>query len=182
MKGELSQYSTNFYVHSGGGVKWGAGKDLANNLDPAFKDQPSLKDGRKIIDCEGYAAMTEKMLGGIQDPATKKPMFELEHVKSPDHTMVGVFRAGDPSHSGFTVNNNEVKNVTPAQLEQAKSDLKAFKAAPTPANIEQQLMKNALRESLSPDQRGTSISAGRTYAATEEDYQAKHRPSAPAPD
>ncbi|QRN97043.1 hypothetical protein JRI60_50180 [Archangium violaceum] len=117
---KYGEFLTDFYVHAGQGVDWGAGKNLANNLEKSFADQPRLKDGRQVIDCEGFAALTERVLGPIQDPATKKPMFELMQSATDNHAITGVFRRGDPFNKPFMVSNDSVTPIPDHAMENAK--------------------------------------------------------------
>jgi hypothetical protein len=118
LQAEYGAYLKNFYVHAGQGVDWAA-KD-ANGMVSSFKDQPMLKDGRTVIDCEGFAALTEKILGNIKEPGTQKPMFELMQGATPDHAITGVFRSGDPFSKPFMVSNDKVSPVTADTLESAR--------------------------------------------------------------
>lgn len=120
VKGELGAYLKNFYVHAGQGVDWGAGKNLANGLEGALADQPKLDDRRTVIDCEGYAALTERLLGGIKEPGTQKPMFELMQGATPNHAIVGVFRAGRPYDAPFMVSNDTVTTIPKDSVESAR--------------------------------------------------------------
>lgn len=119
VKKELGNYLTNFYVHAGQGVDWGAGKNLANNLEKSLADQPKLKDGRTVIDCEGFAAITERLLAPVKDPAGK-PMFEIMQGATPNHAIVGVFRAGDPFKAPFMVSNNSVTTIPQDTVDSGK--------------------------------------------------------------
>ena len=86
----------------------------------SLSGQPTLKDGKKLVDCEGFAALNERILGGIQDPATKKPMFDLIQTSSGNHILTGVFKKSDPLKEPFVVNNNNVQNISAEDIEKTK--------------------------------------------------------------
>jgi hypothetical protein len=116
LKTEYGDFLKTFYVHSGHGVTWQAGANLANNLEASLRQQPKLADGRTLIDCEGFAALNECILGPIQDPKTRKPMFEMMHAESGDHIATGFFKKDDPLRAPFTVNNEKVSDVPPEKI------------------------------------------------------------------
>jgi len=116
----LGDYLSAYYKHAGQGVDWGAGKGLADNMEKAFADQPKLKDGRVVIDCEGFAALTQNLIKDIKDPKTKQPMFEMMQGATPNHAIVGVFRKGAPFQEPFMVSNDRVTPMPPDLVDNAK--------------------------------------------------------------
>jgi hypothetical protein len=107
-----------------------------------------------------------KIKVGFQDPKTKQPMFELQHVKGDSHTMVGVFKKGEPKSPPFVINNNTVTDITPDQIKATKDDIKNLKGKPGDLDREaghRLLMQRVFREAGNP---GPSQSAP-TYAETE---------------
>jgi hypothetical protein len=107
IKKEYAEYLKTFYKHPGG-VTWDPKLD-PKNLDSAFGQQPIGKDGKRLIDCEGYAALTEHMLAGIKKDG--KPMFEIQHGAGPGHVLTGVFPYGGDPRKGFIVNNDQVQDI-----------------------------------------------------------------------
>jgi hypothetical protein len=109
IKSEYDQYLKTFYRHPGG-VDWNPKLD-PKDVDARFAQQPVAKDGKRLIDCEGYAALTENVLGGIKKNG--QPMFEIQHSASSGHVVAGVFpRGGDP-RDGFVVDNTNVRDLRP---------------------------------------------------------------------
>ncbi|MBI2568019.1 MAG: hypothetical protein HYV63_13400 [Candidatus Schekmanbacteria bacterium] len=109
------EYLSTFYAHSGEGVTWGAGRKLAESdqLKAGLQGQPTLKDGRKVIDCEGYSALTENILGGLKDKRNKnQPMFDITHASTSNHIITGVFPRDKNAGQPFFVNNNVPSEIT----------------------------------------------------------------------
>ena len=107
VKDEYGKYLKTFYRHPGG-VSWDPKLD-PKNLDSQFKDQPLAKDGKRLIDCEGYAAMTQSVLGGLKKDG--KPMFDIQHGAGPGHVFTGVFPHGGDPRKGFVVSNDQIQDV-----------------------------------------------------------------------
>ncbi len=107
IKNEYGEYMKTFYQHPGG-VNWDPKLD-PKNLDKNFSQQPTAKDGKRLIDCEGYSAMTENILGGVQKNG--KPMFDIMHGAGGGHVITGVYpHDGDP-RKGFIVSNDKIDDV-----------------------------------------------------------------------
>ncbi|MCI0444685.1 hypothetical protein L0244_26110 [bacterium] len=104
IKNEYGEYMKTFYQHPGG-VKWDPKLD-PKNLDKNFAQQPIGKDGKRLIDCEGYSAMTEDILGGIKKDG--KPMFDIMHGAGGGHVITGVYPHGGDPRKGFIVSNDQV--------------------------------------------------------------------------
>jgi hypothetical protein len=107
IKNEYQQYMKTFYQHPGG-VNWDPKLD-PKNLDKNFSQQPLAKDGKRLIDCEGYSAMTENILGGIQKNG--QPMFDIMHGAGGGHVITGVYPHGGDPRKGFVVSNDTVNDV-----------------------------------------------------------------------
>jgi hypothetical protein len=104
IKNEYQEYMKTFYRHPGG-VNWDPKLD-PKNLDKNFSQQPLAKDGKRLIDCEGYSAMTENILGGIKKDG--KPMFDIMHGAGGGHVITGVYPHGGDPRKGFIVSNDQV--------------------------------------------------------------------------
>ena len=107
IKSEYQEYMKTFYQHPGG-VSWDPKLD-PKNLDKNFSQQPLGKDGKRLIDCEGYSAMTENILGGIKKDG--KPMFDIMHGAGGGHVITGVYPHGGDPRKGFIVSNDTVNDV-----------------------------------------------------------------------
>lgn len=107
IKNEYQEYMKTFYQHPGG-VNWDPKLD-PKNLDKNFSQQPLAKDGKRLIDCEGYSAMTENILGGIKKDG--KPMFDIMHGAGGGHVITGVYPHGGDPRKGFIVSNDTVNDV-----------------------------------------------------------------------
>ncbi|MCI0412026.1 hypothetical protein L0222_04395 [bacterium] len=107
IKKEYGEYLKTFFHHPGG-VKWDPKLD-PKNLDANFGQQPVGKDGKRLIDCEGYAALTENVLGDLKKDG--KPLFDIQHGAGPGHVFTGVFPHGGDPRKGFIVNNDQIQDV-----------------------------------------------------------------------
>ena len=107
IKNEYQDYLKTFYQHPGG-VNWDPKLD-PKNLDKNFGQQPLAKDGKRLIDCEGYSAMTENILGGIKKDG--KPMFDIMHGAGGGHVITGVYPHGGDPRKGFIVSNDQVQDT-----------------------------------------------------------------------
>jgi hypothetical protein len=110
IRDEYGKFTSTFYKPAE--VDWEgkpAGLDV-NRLDEQFKDQPIIKDGRRLIDCEGFSGMSEKVLGGIKR-RDGQPMFDVVHAGSSRHAVAGVFEHGGDARRGFIVNNNKLESA-----------------------------------------------------------------------
>lgn len=108
IKKEYGEYLKTFYRHPGG-VDWNPKLD-PKNIDSSFKQQPIAKDGKRLIDCEGFSALTESVLGGIKKNG--QPMFDIYHAGSKEHVVAGVFPHGGDLKKGFIVDNESVKDIS----------------------------------------------------------------------
>jgi hypothetical protein len=108
IKKEYGQYLKTFYRHPGG-VDWKPALD-PKNVDQAFSQQPVAKDGKRLVDCEGYAALTENVLGGLKGK-NGQPMFDIQHGSSDSHVVCGVFPHGGDPRKGFVVDNTDCKDI-----------------------------------------------------------------------
>lgn len=124
---EYGQYLKTFYRHPGG-VDWKPPLD-PKNLDANFNQQPVAKDGKRLIDCEGYSALTENVLGGLKKNG--QPMFDILHGASNQHVTTAVFPHGGDIRKGFIVDNENATSFPKLnpQLEKdfAKSSVDAQK-------------------------------------------------------
>lgn len=111
IQAEYKDYLKTFYKHPGG-VSWSGGKPDPANLDKQFKDQPIAKDGKRLIDCEGYSALTESVMGDLKKPNGQK-MFDVLHASPAGHVVTGVFPRGGDQRDGFVVDNHNVRSVRP---------------------------------------------------------------------
>ena len=101
IKGEYDAYLKTFYKHPGG-VAWSPALN-AQNVNERFNDQPLAKDGKRLIDCEGFSVLTESVLGGVQKNG--QPMFDVKHAANGGHVVCGVFPRGQDPSKGFVVDN-----------------------------------------------------------------------------
>ncbi|MEW5740860.1 MAG: hypothetical protein AB1938_18215 [Myxococcota bacterium] len=114
------EYLAAFYKHAGEGVEWTSAipsDERAARLDELFDGQPFDDAGRRIVDCEGFAYLTHRLLGGITT-ADGARRFEVQYATRPGHVITGVLEVG--SQQLFTVNNEAVSKpaVTKSVLAQ----------------------------------------------------------------
>lgn len=102
---EYKNYLDTFYKHPGG-VEWSP-PITAQNVNERFADQPVGRDGKKLIDCEGYAALTENVLGDLKSPTGDK-MFDVKQASNGAHVFTGVFPHGKGT-GGFAVSNSSIE-------------------------------------------------------------------------
>lgn len=107
IKSEYGKYLQTFYKHPGG-VTWNPKLD-PKDVNARFQEQPVAKDGKRLIDCEGYAALTENVLGGLKKNG--QPMFDIQHGQSAEHVVAGVFPHGGDPTKGFVVDNDTTRDV-----------------------------------------------------------------------
>lgn len=105
---ELQHYLRAFFKHPGENVTWPReipqderGQRVGELLDGNLTDDA----GRMIIDCEGFAYVTDHLLRGVKD-ANGKERFDVQYATRPGHVITGVIEAG--AHQAFTVNNDTV--------------------------------------------------------------------------
>ena len=109
---EYGEYLNTFYKHPGEGLSWRE-KLTPDNINQQFSEQPVHKDGKRMVDCEGYAALTESVLGDLKDPRGRQ-MFDIKHAASSNHVFTGVFPHGK-STGGFVVDNTNVQDLNVPQ-------------------------------------------------------------------
>jgi hypothetical protein len=103
---EYQSYLKNFYVHTGDGVDWDPKidpKDRPAQLQSMLNQQDQTKDGRTLVDCEGFSYLTDHILGGVSNPDGSK-RFDVTYARNSEHVITGVFDRG--GGLGFTVNNS----------------------------------------------------------------------------
>jgi hypothetical protein len=100
---EYDSYLKTFYRHPGG-VDWSPPLDpKSSDFGDRIAAQPVAKDGRRLIDCEGFAALSENVLGGIRKNG--QPMFDVKLASTSSHITCGVFPHGGDPRNGFVVDN-----------------------------------------------------------------------------
>jgi hypothetical protein len=102
VKQELANYLASFYVHAGEGAAWSKGvaeDNRAGKLDELFADLPVDEAGRKIIDCEGFAAINESV---FKDSSK----FDMYYVQVPGHVVAAVI--DKKKEEMFVVSNQRV--------------------------------------------------------------------------
>ena len=67
-------------------------------------------NGKRLIDCEGFAAMSENVLGGLKKNG--QPMFDVKLSSSAEHVVCGVFPHGGDPKGGFVVDNYNVRDLS----------------------------------------------------------------------
>jgi hypothetical protein len=98
----ISAYMTANYNHPGVDIKWnGAG------LQEGINTVPSDENGRKYLDCEGYAKLAETLLAG-SGSFTNLGVASGASGDIRDH-QVAIQRQGDDA---YVISNNEIKKVT----------------------------------------------------------------------
>jgi hypothetical protein len=120
---EYGSYTKAFFKNPGG-VDW---KPQIDPKSPDFNDrinqQPIAKDGKRLIDCEGFAAMGENILGGLKKNG--QPMFDVKLAESSSHITAGFFPHGGDPRNGFVVDNesaNKIPNTVSARDWAATTD------------------------------------------------------------
>ena len=113
VSGEYQRYLQNFYAHSGNnGVTWRSDVPLADRgarAQELTSGQPADASGRRIIDCEGYAAITDHVFRDMPG-ADGRPRFAVMHAGRDDHVIAGV---ADRDGRFFTVNNDQARMTPP---------------------------------------------------------------------
>ncbi|MBK8011621.1 MAG: hypothetical protein IPK13_09730 [Deltaproteobacteria bacterium] len=116
------QYLDTFYAHPGSGVDWEPSRhedDRAAHLQGMLDQQPTDDAGRRITDCEGFAYLTENILGDVrrEDGSHR---FDVRYASRPGHIIAGAFDR--ESGEGFTVNNASTEMVEgPAADERSRT-------------------------------------------------------------
>lgn len=151
IKQEYDQFLKTFYAHPGG-VSWKDGLD-PKNIDQRFGEQPIAKDGRRLIDCEGFAALSENVLGGLKKNG--QPMFDVKLSSSAEHVVCGVFPHGQDPKSGFVVDNYNVRDLALDPAQAKDYDKTKDRDA---------RMRFLLREHMRTNNEGQATQYGDTYA------------------
>ncbi|MFZ5440751.1 MAG: hypothetical protein ACOZQL_12140 [Myxococcota bacterium] len=113
---EFSEYLRAAWAHPGGsaGVEWTDSIPMdqrAARLEALFEGQPVDGAGRKIVDCEGFAYLTERILGGLE---SRNGPLSVSYASTQAH-VVAVVTTSDEL---FVVNNSTVSSpVRPSPLE-----------------------------------------------------------------
>lgn len=105
---EYGEYLKAFYKHVGAGVEWTKSipqDERASRLDELLDDQPLDSSFRRVVDCEGFAYLTDRLLGGITN-SDGTQRFAVQYATRPGHVITGVLENG--SKQLFTVNNDAV--------------------------------------------------------------------------
>ncbi len=134
VRAEYAAYLQKFFVHAGGGVEWdvrGGGLISADRVEALLCDQPRLRDGRTVIDCEGFSAITERVFAGLQRAGSSEPMFDVVHSANNCHVVTGVFVRGRPTNEGFVVTNSYAVPIrlTPQQAARCSAPDASSRAA-----------------------------------------------------
>ncbi len=108
VRGEYEKYLKNFYVHSGEGVTWNnvPADQRPAKLQDVMEGQPKDAAGRKLIDCEGYTYLTDRILGSVKDGKGNK-RFDVQYAGKDTHVISSVVDKG--SREAFLVNNSNTK-------------------------------------------------------------------------
>lgn len=105
---EYGSYLGNFYAHAGQGVTWNATapvNDRPAMMSRWLPEQPSTSDGRRLIDCEGFIYLNQRILPTLQDERGQQ-RFNLIHGGNQAHVIsVAEDRR---TREGFTINNERV--------------------------------------------------------------------------
>jgi hypothetical protein len=106
---EYQTYLDSFFVHSGDSVLWNSDidGDLHDHVDDMLSGTVSDDAGRKVINCAGFAAITQAVFQSKPgDAAPDRFVVRLD--ASSDHIVAGVFDTADGS--GFGVSNQDTFN------------------------------------------------------------------------
>lgn len=152
LKREYGQYLQTFYKHPGGGVDWKPALD-PKTIGARVQEQPLAKDGKRLVDCEGFAALTENIMGGVK-AKNGQPMFDIQHSATSSHVVCGVFPRGADKREGFVVDNTQVRDLRP------DSRFDALYAQSTGDETRERFL---LRTYLGAQGVGTPTEYGRTY-------------------
>jgi hypothetical protein len=113
IQSEYQQYLKTFYRHPGG-VNWEPKLDPKDSaaLGRSIEQQPVARDGKRLVDCEGFAALTENVMGGIKKK-DGSAMFETKCAANNAHIVCGVYPKGGDPRDGFVVDNDQVRSLRP---------------------------------------------------------------------
>ncbi len=111
---EYAGYLRTRYVHAGGGggVEWNRKipQDArAGRLEELLDGQLTDEVGRRVVDCEGFAYLTDRLLGGIKN-ADGTNRFSVEYASKQSHVITAVTEPA--TKRLFMVNNEKVTPVT----------------------------------------------------------------------
>ncbi len=87
---ELGLYLRAAYVHSGEGVEWTSAVPMDERpakLGSLLDAQPRDEAGRTLVDCEGFAMLTDRLLDGAQ--------FDVSYATRPGHVIAVVRERGE---------------------------------------------------------------------------------------
>ncbi|MBL8911773.1 MAG: hypothetical protein JNM17_13860 [Archangium sp.] len=119
---EFGAYLKAGFKHSGEGTEWSAkipSDERAGRLEELFAGQFSDDAGRRVIDCEGFAYLSDRLLGGIKN-ADGSNRFVVEYATKPGHVITGV---SEPTTNAlFTVNNDNVSKPVPAESQRSRRE------------------------------------------------------------
>lgn len=105
---EFAAYLQAWYRHVGEGVKWNPKipqDERPARLDELFDGQLADEAHRRVIDCEGFAWLAARVLGGVtKDDGSKR--FQVEYASTPTHIIAAVTEPA--TGQLFTVNNEKV--------------------------------------------------------------------------
>lgn len=105
-RAEYSSYVQNFFQHAGQGVTWDPTVPVAERpgrMTEYLREQPVDAQGRRLIDCEGFIYMNDRLLPQMG--------FDVVHGGNGSHV---ISIAQDPrTGQGFTIDNNRVSDLMP---------------------------------------------------------------------
>lgn len=117
---EFQSYLQAFYRHAGKGVDWNRKipqDERAARLDELFNGQQGDEAHRRVIDCEGFAWLSARVLGGVTNGDGSK-RFQVDYASTPTHVIAAVT---EPSTGQlFTVNNDKVGSPAAGGTERAR--------------------------------------------------------------
>jgi len=116
-------YLDSFYSHSKKSVTWNddiALDDRAENIPALMGNQPRELGGRKIVDCEGFAFLTEKIMGDLKD-SEGAALMDVRYMATSTHIIAGAV-AKDGS-GGFSVNNTTVTDIAAQEGGYSEDDI-----------------------------------------------------------
>lgn len=121
VRDEYSSWLRTHFAHAGGGVDWDPSVDVDRRpaqVGQLLASQPIDGEGRRVIDCEGFTYLNERVLGGVTD-AQGRQRFAVVHGGRPGHVLDAVVDRG--TGQGFVVNNEAVSPLHPT-LDETRRD------------------------------------------------------------
>ncbi len=118
---EFQTYLRAAFAHSGQGVEWTPSVPpdaRAGKLSALLSDQPEDAAGRRLVDCEGFAYLTEAILGGVEQP-NGAPRFDVFYAAKQGHVIATVSDLVEGE--AFAVNNDRVTEPRAATFEELPS-------------------------------------------------------------